>query len=150
MLPRLKTWIVLAFMLLALYLVLWRDDTPFNSGEHPVDVLHGNNGEVKEGGGLEVAPILDDIPLLLATTKESRPTPTYAHIYSTGVSSAAAKVSTKASSAHAAPISSLRRKPSTTASAGQSSSTREASNTIEKGSSKLQEQFQKENDALGL
>ncbi|KAK0108423.1 hypothetical protein ONS95_003231 [Cadophora gregata] len=142
MLLRLKSLIVLAFMLLALYLVLWRDDTPFTSGEHPVDVLHGNNGEMKDEGGLEVAPILDDIPLLLATTKESRPTQSYAHIYSTSVGSASAK--------YLLPTSSVRKRPSTTVPTLQSSSTNEASNTIEKGSSQLQEQFQQENDALSL
>lgn len=152
MLPRLKSWIVLAFMLLALYLVLWRDDTPFNSGEHPIDVLHGDSGEMKgaDGAGLEVAPILDDIPLLLATTTESQSSPTPVQWQSTTVSSAAARVSTKASAVHVAPISSLRRRPSSTASTAQSASTKAAGNSIQEGSSKLQEQFQKENDALSL
>ncbi|KAG4428937.1 hypothetical protein IFR05_015582 [Cadophora sp. M221] len=152
MLPRLKSWIVLAFMLLALYLVLWRDDTPFNSGEHPIDVLHGDSGEMKgaDGAGLEVAPILDDIPLLLVTTTESQSYPTLAQWRPTTISSAAARISTKPSAVHVAPISSLRRRPSTTASTAQSASTKAAGNSIQEGSSRLQEQFQKENDALGL
>lgn len=139
-------------MLLALYLVFWRDDTPFNSGEHPVDVLQGESGEMKGANGVdvEVAPILDDIPLLPATTKKPKHSPTAAYRLSTSLSSAAARVSTKAPAKHVASISSLRRRPSSTASTVQGTSTKATGSSIQEGKSKLQEQFQKENDALGL
>ncbi|KAL2071531.1 hypothetical protein VTL71DRAFT_12766 [Oculimacula yallundae] len=151
MLPRLKTWIVLAFMLLALYLVLWRDDTPFSSGEHPIDVLHGDSGVVKGAdAGVEAAPAVDDIPLVQATTRQAPTYPSQAPNFSTSLSSAVAKVSTTGRAHAVSPTSSLRGKPSTTASTVQGDSTKAAEATLQEGSSKLQDQFQKENDALGL
>lgn len=149
MISRLKSWVVLAFILLALYLVLWRDDTPFNAGEHPIDVLHGENGEMKgSGGGLEVEPILDDIPHehLPAITKVSQPLPSQMQRLSSILGPA--KASIKATPVYAVPISSLQGKPSTTAFSAQTSSTEAAENIAQEGGSKLQEQFQEENDAL--
>ena len=54
MAPRLRTSIVLAFVILVLYLVLSRSDVPLQYGEHPLDALKGN----PVGGEKEEAPVL--------------------------------------------------------------------------------------------
>ncbi len=144
---------MLAFVLLTLYLVFWRDDTPFNSKQHAVDVLHGNNGEIK--GVEEVSngnvPNQDDVHLQPATSNLPQLAPTAIQAKSSSATSMAAGPSTRVF-ADASFTSSTRRregKPSTTASTVQGGSTKAVETKVEGGPSRLQEQFEKENDALG-
>lgn len=151
--PRVKSWAVLAFVLLALYLVFWRDDTPFNSRQHAVDVLQGNIGEVKGAEELSTGdtPNQDDIHLQPTTTKLPQLAPTPIQAKPSSATSIATEPSTKAF-AEVSLTSSSRRiqgKPSTTASTAQGTSTKAAGTKVDEGPSRLQEQFEKENDALG-
>ncbi|CZR53013.1 uncharacterized protein PAC_02891 [Phialocephala subalpina] len=87
MLPRFKGLAVLTFTVLALYVVFWREETPFQSGQHAVDVLKGTFGDVDVELSHD-APQTHDAPPVSVETKlpesgylkdlelEPKPTPT--------------------------------------------------------------------------
>lgn len=67
MLPRFKTLAILTFLILALYVVFWREETPFQSGQHAVDVLKGTFGDVDVEVSHEVPQPQDTPPVSLET-----------------------------------------------------------------------------------
>lgn len=68
MLPRFKSFAVLTFLVLALYVVFWREETPFQSGQHAVDVLKGTFGDFEVPVSHD-APTTQDAPPVSVETK---------------------------------------------------------------------------------